>query len=149
MKEVIQNRVSTSETLNQIRDELFSIFRELREEGYDRIGFVSGIITSRGEEHIDDNLKNLARHTQNIREKVDYPVFSPTDVFTDELFDRLMAAGFVNDDWMVFWREVLTAEEEFVTDIFMTPGWEDSVGARQEFNIAVEREMNLYFVEDN
>lgn len=121
MKESIRAKVKDSNTLNEVRDSLIALFQEMRGQGHTRIGYVSGIITSDGKKHIPRNVKRLEAFAEKIREQEGFPVFAPTDVFDDVLFARLNANGFVNDDWMKFWEEVLGFPEKFVSDMFMTP----------------------------
>ena len=147
IKEKITEAVKGSNSLAQVRDSLFNVFREYRFAGHNRIGYVSGAITADGRENIPKNIVRLGKFTEQIRSEQKIPVFSATDVFDDELFKRLDAAGFVNADWEVFWREVLGAEEKFVTDMFMTPRWEKSNGACNEHRIAQERGMTICYIE--
>lgn len=147
MKQKIRKSVKNSNTLEEVRDKLFEVFRKMRELGHQRIGYVAGAITADGRENIPRNIEILAGHTKKLRYKHDIPIFSATDVFDDALFDRLDKAGFVNADWEVFWREVLGTEEKFVTDMFMTPGWERSSGATDEHEVAKEMQMTIVYVE--
>lgn len=147
MKEAIQESVKTAATLAEVRDSLFDVFRTLQAQGHTRIGYVSGTITSDGEESIPHNIERLNRFTETIRAQQGFPVFSATDVFDDTLFKRLDAAGFVNSDWEVFWREVLGAEDRFITDMFMTPGWERSSGASDEHRVALEIGMTIVYID--
>lgn len=147
MKEIIRESVKDSNTLAEVRDSLLSVFKGLRMQGHTRIGYVSGVVTSDGRENILKNIARLDRFTEHIRVQQENPVFSATDVFDDTLFKRLDAAGFVNEDWYVFWREVLGAEEKFVTDMFMTPRWEKSSGATDEHKVAQEVGMTIVYIE--
>ncbi len=148
MKEAITEAVKNSTSLAQVRDSLFVVFRELRQEGFERIGYVSGIITSEGMDHMAGNIERLARFTDSVRNREGFPVFSATDVFDDILFKRLSAAGFQNEDWLVFWREVLGTGDQFVTDIFMTPRWEISQGATVEHDVAQRLGMVIHYITD-
>jgi len=142
----IKEAVKESNTLDEVRDSLFTLFRHLREGGIQQIGYVSGPITADGPDNIDRNLEILEKNTETVRSAHDYPVFSPTDVFDKELFDRLNANGFKNPDWEVFWEELLTANEKFITDIFMTQGWERSHGSTCEFNSAKQVEIEIHYL---
>lgn len=146
MKEKIAVAVKEANSLAQVRDSLFSVFKEYRQSGNDRIGYVSGVITSDGHEHIQRNIERLVKFTEHIRTQNGFPIFSATDVFDDALFTRLNAAGFKNPDWVVFWREVLGAKEKFVTDMFMTPRWEKSQGATDEHRMAQLTGMKVYYI---
>jgi len=146
MKEKIAEAVKEANSLTQVREFLFNVFREYRQAGNNRIGYVSGTITSEGREHIQRNIERLAKFTDHIRTQYEFPIFSPTDVFSDALFARLDAAGFKNADWVIFWREVLGTKDRFVTDMFMTPRWEKSQGAADEHRIAKEVGMNIVYI---
>lgn len=147
MKEIIVEAVKQANTLNEVRDSLFGVFKNFRLEGHDKIGYVSGIITSEGPDNIPKNIERLARFTAHVRATQAFPVFSATDVFDDVLFARLNAAGFKNEDWLVFWREVLGDERKFVTDMFMTPRWEISQGATDEHQIAKAMNMSVSYLD--
>ena len=148
MQAEIRQAVKDAKTLVEVRDSLFNLFRQLRALGQPRIGYVSGVITSEGKEHVSENIQKLDNFTKQIRTQQEIPVFSATDVFDDTLFERLEAAGFVNTDWEVFWKEVLGTEDKFVTDMFMTPGWEHSHGASDEHRIAQQTGMKIYYLKD-
>jgi len=148
MKEKITEAVKESNSLTQVRDALFDVFKEYRAAGHDRIGYVSGVVTSDGPAEIPNNIRRLSSFTDRTRKKYPFPIFSATDVFDDKLFRRLDAAGFVNDDWIAFWKEVLGAEEKFVTDMFMTPRWEKSRGATDEHRTAQEMGMIIVYIEN-
>lgn len=150
MKEIIREAVANSNTLNDVKEHLFDVFRATQKEGHTRLGYVAGIITSEGPENIGRNIKRLATFTEQIRSQNDFPIFSSTDVFDDKLFARLDANGFKNSDWEVFWREVLKGDEKsIVTDIFMTPRWEISHGSQNEHKTAQEVGIKIhYFFEE-
>ena len=144
MQERIRVAVKESGTLAEVRDNILTLFKYMvEEEGVTQIGYVAAIITSDGEEKVGENIARLQRYTEHVRKTQNYPVFSATDVFTEELYERLFAAGFKNDDWIVFWREVLG--KDFVTDIFMTPRWEQSTGASDEYQTAKRTGKNLHY----
>lgn len=147
MKEQIYLAVYNATTLANVRDGLFTVFTNTRKEGQQKIGYVSGIITSEGRENIPRNIDRLAKFTEHIRTQQDFPVFSPTDVFYDELIDRLVANNLKNDDFIQFWREVLGAEEKFITDIFMTPRWELSQGATDEHDLSKKLGLTIHYIE--
>jgi len=144
--EEIAKAVEKSNSLVEVREALFNLFARYRQAGCKRIGYVSGAITADGRENIPKNIAKLASFTGQIRLGCGFPVFSATDVFDDKLFKRLDAAGFVNADWEIFWREVLGGEQMFVTDMFMTPGWERSRGATDEHRVAQKTGMAIVYL---
>lgn len=135
MREIIRESVRDAVTLAEVRDGLLRVFvREKRGKDGLRIGYVSGIITSDGPAHIEENIQRLAEYTERIREREGVLTFSPVDVFDDALFARLKADTLPQESWWIFWREVLGSGH--VTDIYMTPRWQESTGARDEHETA-------------
>lgn len=57
MLEVIRPAVIEARSLDDVRDSMFLVFKEIRAKGYSRIGYVSGIIGSDGHEDIARNLE--------------------------------------------------------------------------------------------
>ena len=147
MREAISTAVKKSKSLAEVRESLFDVFADFRKQGFDRIGYVSGMVTSGGKENIPKNIERLTKFTDHVRALYIFPVFSATDVFDDVLFVRLSAAGFKNEDWVVFWREVLGAKAKYVTDIFMTPKWEESRGAADEHKTAKKMKITINYIE--
>ena len=144
MKERIREAVKESGTLNEVRDNILAVIKNMFEiEGVTQIGYVSGIITSDGPEKISENLNRLQKFTDLVRKTSDFPIFSSIDVISDELFKRLGAAKIEQEVWRVFWREVL--QSPYVTDMFMTPGWEQSRGALDEFQTAKATGKTLHY----
>lgn len=75
-----------------------------------------------------------------------FPIFSPTDVFDQKLFEQINAHQLTGEDFMVFWRAILRTDERYITDIFMTPRWQQSIGAVEEHQIAQELGMNICYI---
>lgn len=143
---MIEHAVKNANNLVEVKDSILVVLKELKNKGNRRIGYVSGIVTSDSPENIDGNVKRLSRFTELIRSQNDFPIFSSTDVVSDELFKRLGLEEFQKTDWEKFWRDILGAEERFVTDVFMTPRWEKSRGATDEHKIAKEVGMQIHYV---
>ncbi len=102
-----------------------------------KVVYVSGMISSDGPPKIPENLRLLAKRTEEIRVKEDEAlVFSASDIFSVELGNRLHATGVLGADYMLFWRKIL--EAGIVDTVVMTKRWRNSVGARDEFNVAME-----------
>jgi len=146
MRERIEKAVKNANSIDEVKVGVFAVLDQLRTEGNERIGYVAGIITSDGPENIDRNVKRLIRFTEDVRGRNTFPVFSSTDVIGDALFKRLGAALFKQTDWEKFWRDILGADEKFVTDMFMTPGWEKSRGATDEHNTAKKVGMQIHYL---
>jgi len=149
IKERIRTKSQSSESLDDVKKHLFEIFRDLKTEGYNKLGYVAGIITAEGPENMAKNLKRLEKFTDLVRSQNDFPIFSPTDIFDRALFAKLEANGFKNADWEVFFRQVLSGEgQHFVTDIFMTPKWEISHGSTDEHKTAKENGIEIHYLTD-
>jgi hypothetical protein len=146
MKERIGKAVENAGSLTEVKGIVLALLKEVRAEGNDRIGYVSGLITSEGPEKIDGNVRRLAGLTEKVRAQHNFPIFSSTDIISDTLFKRLGLEEFEKTDWERFWRDILGAPERFVTDIFMTPRWERSRGATDEHKVAVEVRMEIHYL---
>jgi hypothetical protein len=81
--------VAQAKNLEDVLQGVVPVLAHLREEGATRIGYVSGIITSDGLEHVERNRQQLALHTEQLRQTHAFPLFSPTDIFSDKLFSSL------------------------------------------------------------
>lgn len=132
-------------TLDHIHDGLVELFREIHAElPGTRLGYVAGIITSDGPKKLWDNIARLERYTDRVREAEGFPVFSATDVFSKELFDRLDVGAVSEKEYQPFWRNVLGCG--YVTDIFLTPRWEESRGATDEWRTATKLGLTIHYV---
>ena len=144
MREIMRDTVRDANSLNEVRDRLAQMFAGVRQgETMTKIGYVSGIISSDGPDHIQDNLKRLEEHAERIRMREQIAIFSPVDVFDDQLYARLNAAQIPQINWQNFWREVL--ELGYVTDIFMTPRWKISSGSTDEHETAARLGIKIHY----
>ncbi len=143
MKNKLRKSVTNVTNLGEVQTKVIEVLKTIR-EGNARIGYVSGIITSDGGENIGANLKRLSQYTEKIRKQQNFPVFSSTDVFTEEIFSKIKAERYAQDCWHSFWREIL--ESKHITDIFMTPRWEKSRGAKVEHKTAKELGITLHYI---
>ncbi len=146
MKERIEEAVRNAKNIDEVKSLVLSVLEETRSKGAERVGYVAGLITSEGPENIDKNVQRLVKFTDNIRTQKDFPIFSSTDVISDELFERLGLEEFQKTDWEKFWRDILGAEGRYITDIFMTPRWEVSRGSRDEHAVAKEVGMQIHYL---
>ena len=152
MIELLQPRLknigSLGELLPAVREVLDSV--KIQVEGLERkrIGYVSGIISSDGPDKIQENIERLKRFTDTVRSAYQFPVFSATDIFTDEIYQRCSKdRPLLNADFIQFWRNLL--EAGLVTDVFMTPRWEESEGATDEHSIAEQEGLNIHYINPN
>jgi hypothetical protein len=142
---IFRERLVDAVTLAEIGICIIEILKSVQASGEERIGFVSGIITSDGERSIDLNLRRLAGYTEFLRETNDFPIFSATDIFDEELIKRI---GYHEEErWMSFWKSVLISGH--ITDLFMTPRWRDSRGANGEYKAGMEIKMKIHDMENH
>lgn len=146
MREQIVIALAGLRSLEVMRNELHSIFSNIQAQGHARIGYVSGIVSSDGPEHVSRNIQRLGVYTEYVGSLYTIPVFSAADVFTGEIIRDLHKVGYTNEGFIKFWREVLAPPERFVTDMFMTPRWEESLGARDELALAQEAGIALHYI---
>lgn len=146
MKERIEEAVKNAKNINEVKDSVLSVLKEFKSDGAIRIGYVAGLVTSEGPENIDKNVRRLVKFTEHVRAQNDFPIFSSTDVISDELFKKLGLEEFQKTDWEKFWRDILGAEGRYVTDIFMTPKWEISRGSKDEHKVAKEVGMRIHYL---
>ncbi len=114
-----------------------------------RLGFVSGIITSDGDGNMSKNIERLKQHTKEIRDMYDFPIFSSVDVFGNGIYDQIEESKFERElrehHFVQFWKMIL--ETGHITDIFMTPRWEKSRGAKVEYTTAKKFKIKIHLVD--
>lgn len=141
MKKELSHSLASADSFEKAYDSVLEVFRVFREEhGSDRIGLVSGIISSDGDEHIAKNIQTLQEHTERIRDVYGFPVFSSPDIFSLDLVKRLEIMELPRlqreETMRRFFKDLLASG--FISDVFMTPRWEFSEGATDEYNLAIE-----------
>lgn len=70
MKEAIREQVRKATTLAEVGEGLLKVLAQRKP-----VGYVAGIITSDGPEHINDNIRRLGEWTERIREREGKPTF--------------------------------------------------------------------------
>ncbi|KKR50513.1 MAG: hypothetical protein UU81_C0002G0027 [Microgenomates group bacterium GW2011_GWC1_41_8] len=145
MKELIYEQIKFASTVEDVRQSVVRLLGKLRlKDDVERIGYVSGIITSGGS--IEENIQRLIAHTDRLRTIHNFPIFTPPDVFPDDVFERTNAINHPSEKWIEFWRTIL--ESGHVTDIFMTPRWQLSRGATDEHETAQRIGITIHYVEE-
>lgn len=143
MQDLIAEAISRAENLEQIYREVVSLLATInRHRG--RVGYVAGIITSDGAQHIDRNLRLLSNHTQTLDAQHNFPIISAPLIFDKFLIARLEGQGAKNEDFMHFWRSILASGH--ITDIFFTPRWQESAGAQDEFETAKRLGLRIHYI---
>lgn len=143
MTEILQANIQTAQSLEEIRDGVLIAFGEIGKD-FKRIGYVSGIITSDGPKFVKRNMENLLLYTESLRDKNNFPIFSAGDIFTEEVFERVDAFNLPSHHFLKFWREILVSG--WVTDIFMTPRWDESKGALDEHEVAEKQNLKIHYL---
>ena len=147
MKESLKDAIVSSNTINEAEEKLISTLDEIRHQNPEiRVYFVSGIVTSDGPSFVKRNLQVLQDRALRIAEKVDGIVFSAANIFNSELFKKFDSAGATNEDYLIFWERVLNSGQ--ITDVVMTPRWEESGGARRENETAITIGLQIHDYQD-
>ena len=147
MHQKLKPYLTNIHNLDSIQAAVDRFLREYEPDRVDkRVGYVSGIISSDGPEHIAQNTERLARYAHYLRSLHDFPIFAYTDIFTDQIYGRVGAERLSSDEWLIFWRKILNLGH--VTDIFMTPRWDVSLGAQDEYKTAQELGLRIHIVAD-
>lgn len=148
LHEEIKKSIEDAMSLSQIAKITTSILKKHKNKGVNRIGYVAGIVTSGGEKRLQENINNLDRYTKRVRKKSKFPIFSSTDMFDERLVYNLeelsLPPNEVEKKFWEFWRIIL--KSGYITDIFMTPGWEISKGAQDEYNTAKKIGLTIHYL---
>lgn len=149
MRERIAEAVSLASSLEEVENAFLAFIEKVKiETGSDRIGYVAGTIYSDGEEHIARNIARLAGYTEQLSNRHNFPIFCAGDIFGFGLFERLaemkLAVQEREAKFISFWRNVIGSGH--ISDLFMAPGWEKSVGATDEHCTALEAGIALHYV---
>jgi len=149
MKKKIALVLTTASNFIEVRLSVVRVLEETKRKHVSgRVGYVSGIISSDGDEKILENTNRLENYTNDIRKIHKFPIFNPPDVFSNDLCARLQEIKLPKKEreekFIVFWREILTSGH--VTDIFMTPRWRESRGAQDEHKTALRVGIRIHYV---
>lgn len=143
MKELIVPRLAEVGSFDEIVSVIHPLFEELKSTT-PRIGYVSGIISSKGVDKIPVYITRLEGYTEHIRTLHQFPIFSATDIFSDQIYERVGGTR-QPENFIKFWRDLFNGWH--VTDMFMTPQWNISIGAQDEYEIAKSQGMRIHFLE--
>jgi len=135
-------------TVLEIRLALADVLRNIkRDNPHAAIGYVAGCLTSDGPESIDKNLAKLEAYADYLRKKLNNPlIFSTKEVFSDEEQKEITMQGEkAQIELRSFWKDIQAAG--YLSDLFMTPGWERSAGAKDEHKAAKEnKHITIHYV---
>lgn len=149
MKKELSQSFKEVSSLMGVKNELLVLFdKTKKEKNNTRIGYVAGIITSDGLEHMQRNIERLARNTEEIRQTVNFPLFSATEIFGNGVYNKISEFHVKEPErgelFINFWREILSSG--YITDIYLTPRWDESKGARDEFETAKQQGLEIHYV---
>lgn len=149
MQKRIHEVIHTANNLSEVELRFVDFLDAIKSETMTaRIGYVAGIVSSDGEDKIQANIEILASYTEKLRQTYDFPVFCAADVFTPQLFESLAEMKLRVEErerhFKSFWRNVIASGH--ITDIFMTPRWELSSGANDEYSIAKQIGLRVHNV---
>lgn len=149
MRNEIQNAIEGLTKLENVFKKVNNLLSDIRKKSTGkRLGYVAGIITSDGKEHMQRNIDILANHTERIKEKYGFPIFSAVDIFGNGVYQRL--DDFNQEEllreklFLEFWRKILSSGH--ITDIFMTPRWNESKGAIDEHKTAKKLGLKIHYI---
>lgn len=150
MRTKIYQQIREATSLSEVQEGLVRVFRTVKEaEPNQRIGIVSGIITSEGDEFMERNIKRLHLYTAHLSQQHDFPLFSSVDVFGNGLYTQIKEFSLERElrekHFVDFWRGVFRSGH--LTNVFMTPRWEISSGARDEHAISVEEQIAIHYID--
>ncbi len=149
MREQIHEAIVSVESFDDIKAGLLGIFEKLRGQLGEnaRIGYVAGIVNSDGPELREINIQRLILFTEKAEEKFKMPTFSAADIFPEVIFKKITKTKFDPEDFINFWKDIFNSG--YITDIFMTPRWQESYGASDEHRMAKELGLNIHYLEDD
>jgi hypothetical protein len=135
MRDQLRKEIKNASTIEEVLKITLNLISQIKKENPDtKIGYVSGKVTTDGEENISKNLKRLHVFTEKISKEFGENIFSAADVFDEEVYWKINLPRPVHEeDFYAFWRKIV---EGGITDIFMTPEWEKSIGATDEYKTA-------------
>lgn len=143
---LFQEAFSRANDLKTCYSEAVRVLRHIKELGFLRVGYITGIRMSDGPLFTQANSQALIENTERIRRVVGYPVFSCHDIFTDKVQARMPKynqAVYTN-----FFSDLLREDvhgEHLITTLILTPRWEYSQEARTEFQASNGCQALIYF----
>lgn len=144
MKVHLQKYCSDASSLDDVLQGAIQAIENIQASGTGRLGYVAGIISSDGPECVEENMVRLRGYTERLREEHGFPMISAAYVFQSELFQRIMQSPPATEEWIAFWRQILSCGR--VTDLFMTPRWEESYGSRDEHELGKKLGIRIYYI---
>jgi len=146
MHELLEIKLRRVCTLSQFLDGILEAFEETRRLNTEnsRIGYVSGIVSSDGPTHIEENLEVLQVYTKTVSSCFNIPAFCVGDIFTYNTLEFFESQKIQHQDLVSFWHKVLSLN--YITDVFMTPDWTRSRGATEEHKSAERLKLTIHYL---
>lgn len=135
MKDRITEAISGARSLPEVQEALLDLVSAEHTRNINRIGIISGIVSSEGMDNIPQNMVRLQTYTALMGQRYsEARFFSAADVFTAEIYANLpefqLPRPEIDHAFMEFWRGILGSG--FISDVSFTPRWRKSVGATDE-----------------
>lgn len=151
MQHQIKDTLQNAKNLNEVKEQFLEFLQEIKkQEKHLQIGYVAGILYSDGPEYFERNRQLLKKRTEIIRKNQNFPIFSAYDIFHWGLYDQIEERNFPDSKrraaFIQFWRDIVGSS--LVTDVFMTPRWEFSEGARDEHETAQKFNLTVHYFND-
>lgn len=151
MRRNIRKAIKHSTKLQHVKKAIIELFIQINKDNpAKKIGYVAGIISSDGDEHVIKNQKRLEQITEKLKERTGFPIFSSVDLFGDGKYDQIedyhLKHPLREKSFIQFWRSLL--RNGHITDIYMTPRWKNSSGAKAEHDIAKKVRLTIHYIDE-
>lgn len=152
MNRQIYEEIKHATKLSHVAEGLAKAFETVKSSSEnERIGYVSGVITSDGDENMHSNIAILERYTRALHKKEGIPMFFSFDVFGNGVYSKIEEAQFERElreeHFRKFWKMIIGSGH--ITDMYMTPGWDRSRGANEEYDVAKKLGIKIHFVDES
>ncbi len=139
LREALRAITPTTTQIDVVKTQVIDILRNVKTDEIQKIGYVSGVISSDGPKHIPKNIAVLDTYTEFYRMTIPFPAFSSSDIFYGKYTERFNLS---QSEWLTFWSSILKSGT--ITDVFMTPRWKISNGAVEEHKMAKELNLTIH-----
>ena len=122
------------------KEELLQAYLDfLKDKRSEKVCYVSGPISPRNGNSVEENIRNLNRYAAEIDASGEYEIVIDPSAIGD-----LEAMGYSRDDALYVWCSLLSSG--LVGVIVMTRGWEHSGGATIEHETAKEQGLKIVYL---
>lgn len=120
------------------------ILKEVLSSGKNLV-LISGAVSADTPEGVRANRARLAERAKRVAKKLGDSVRVVCNplLFPDEKLERM--GDTEKSDWVEFWNKIFCSGK--LTDVYFTPGWEKSSGARWEHEKAEELGLTMHYLE--